>query len=381
MYAYDFEVDGIYYNITSSSTAVVTYGNIDYSGEVIIPSTVNYNGDVYSVTSIGMWAFSGCSSLTNVIFGENSQLTSIGNSAFKDCTSLASIEIPNSVTSIEQSAFYGCTSLANVIFEEKSQLASIGGYAFGGCSSLTSIKIPNSVTFIDFSYGSPFYGCSSLTNVIFGENSQLTSIGHSAFRDCTSLASIEIPNSVTSIGHSAFSGCSSLSSIEIPNSITIIEESVFESCSSLSSITIGYSVENIGEFAFSGCSSLSSIYMTGIPPKVGDNNFTYAQYMNTTLYVPEGLIAKYQSAEVWENFVNIKEYDSTGMEDINMDNISIEVTSNGISLSDSEGKPIAIYSINGILVKKIDNYTGEEIALNKGVYIVCVGDKAMKIIL
>ncbi len=355
MYAYDFEVDGIYYNITSSSTAVVTYGNIDYSGEVIIPSTVNYNGDVYSVTSIGMWAFSGCSSLTNVIFGENSQLTSIGNSAFRDCTSLASIEIPNSVTSIEQSAFYGCTSLANVIFEEKSQLASIGGYAFGDCSSLT--------------------------NVIFGENSQLTSIGHSAFRDCTSLASIEIPNSVTSIGHSAFSGCSSLSSIEIPNSITIIEESVFESCSSLSSITIGYSVENIGEFAFSGCSSLSSIYMTGIPPKVGDNNFTYAQYMNTTLYVPEGLIAKYQSAEVWENFVNIKEYDSTGMEDINMDNISIEVTSNGISLSDSEGKPIAIYSINGILVKKIDNYTGEEIALNKGVYIVCVGDKAMKIIL
>jgi hypothetical protein len=121
--------------------------------------------------------------------------------------------------------------------------------------------------------------------------------------------------------------------------------------------------------------------MTGIPPKVGDDNFTYAQYMNTTLYVPEGLLSRYQSAEVWENFVNIKEYDSTGMEDINMDNISIEVTSNGISLSDSEGKPIAIYSINGILVKKINKYTGEEITLDKGVYIVSVGNKAIKIML
>jgi hypothetical protein len=75
--------------------------------------------------------------------------------------------------------------------------------------------------------------------------------------------------------------------------------------------------------------------------------------------------------------MNIKEYDSTGIED----DISIEVTSNGISLSDSEGKPIAIYSINGILVKKIDNYTGEEITLNKGVYIISVGNKAMKIML
>jgi hypothetical protein len=121
--------------------------------------------------------------------------------------------------------------------------------------------------------------------------------------------------------------------------------------------------------------------MTGIPPKVGDANFTYAQYMNTTLYVPQGLLSKYQSAEVWENFMNIKEYDSTGIEDVDENNIAIEVTSNGISLSDSEGKPIAIYSINGILVKKIDNYTGEEITLNKGVYIVSVGNKAIKIML
>ena len=302
--AYDFKVDGIYYNIISATdfTAEVCDrdGDEDYTGDIVIPSTVIYDDGEYSVIFIGEGAFY--------------------------YSTLTSIEIPNSVTEIGESAFEGCHSL---------------------------------------------------TNVIFGENSQLTSIGGNAFRYCTSLTSIEIPNSVTSIGSFNFDGCSSLKDIIVPNSVTRIEKSTFRGCSSLASVTLGYSVENIGESAFSGCSNLSSIYMTGIPPKVGDANFTYAQYMNTTLYVPQGLLSKYQSAEVWENFMNIKEYDSTGIED----DISIEVTSNGISLSDSEGKPVAIYAINGILVKKIDNYNGEEITLNKGVYIVSVGNKAIKIML
>lgn len=119
--------------------------------------------------------------------------------------------------------------------------------------------------------------------------------------------------------------------------------------------------------------------MTGIPPKVADNNFTYAQYKNTMLYVPEGLLTKYQSAEVWTNFMNIKKYDNTGIEDIDESNIVIEVTSNGISLSDSDGNTVAIYNINGVLVKKIDKYTGEVITLEKGVYIVNVGNRAIKI--
>ena len=116
------------------------------------------------------------------------------------------------------------------------------------------------------------------------------------------------------------------------------------------------------------------------PPSVGDNNFTNAHYMNTTIYVPKGHLATYQEADVWKLFWNVQEHElATSIEDIETDEVNFSITSNGISLLNADNSAVAIYSINGILVEKIDKYTGEEIVLNKGVYIVCVGDKAVKI--
>ena len=98
------------------------------------------------------------------------------------------------------------------------------------------------------------------------------------------------------------------------------------------------------------------------------------------LYVPKGAIEIYQYANVWKKFHNIQEHElSTSIEDVETDIFNFEVTSNGISLLNADNSAVAIYSINGILVEKIDKYTGEEIVLNKGIYIVCVGDKAVKI--
>ena len=125
---------------------------------------------------------------------------------------------------------------------------------------MTSITIPNGVTSIG---NNTFYGCSSLTSVIFGENSQLTSIGDWAFRACGSLTSIEIPSGVTSIGDSAFRACRSLTSIEIPSGVTYIGSSAFCDCSNLTSIEIPSGVTSIGTFAFSGCDSLTTIYYGG----------------------------------------------------------------------------------------------------------------------
>ena len=139
-------------------------------------------------------------------------------------------------------------------------VTSIGSYAFRNCSSLTSIEIPSSVTSIG---ERAFYGCSSLTSISFGNNSQLTSIDNFAFSGCSSLTSIEIPSSVTSIDNFAFYGCSGLTSIEIPSSVTSIGSSAFYGCSGLTSIKIPSSVTSIGSNAFGGCSGLKYIHLLG----------------------------------------------------------------------------------------------------------------------
>lgn len=132
------------------------------------------------------------------------------------------------------------------------EITSIDSSAFQGCTSLTSVNIPNSVTSIS---AGAFVDCSSLISINIPDS--VTSIGMSAFSGCSSLTSINIPNSVTSIGSSAFSGCTSLTSIEIPSSVTSIGESAFLGCTSLISIEIPNSVTSIGINAFNGCTNLT----------------------------------------------------------------------------------------------------------------------------
>ena len=175
-----------------------------------------------SVTSIGDYAFSGCSSLSNIVIPDC--VTDIGKCAFSHCSSLSNIVIPDSVTSIGNDAFLRCSSLSNIVISDS--VTSIGNGAFLGCSSLSNIVIPDSVT----------------------------SIGNDAFSDCSSLSSIVIPDSVTDIGNDAFSHCSYLSNIVIPNSVISIGDRAFWDCSFLSNIVISDSVTNIGNGAFHGCS-------------------------------------------------------------------------------------------------------------------------------
>ena len=153
--AYDFYVDGIYYNITSSTspyTVAVTYktnGYKSYSGDVIIPSSVTYNSITYSVTSIGYKAFSSCSGLT-------------------------SITIPNSVTSIGYEAFSYCKGLTRV--------------------NITDLEAWCNISFNDYN-GNPCY------------------YAHHLYLNDEEITDLVIPNSVTSIGNNAFRGCSGLTSV------------------------------------------------------------------------------------------------------------------------------------------------------------------------
>ena len=157
-------------------------------------------------------------------------------------------------------------SITEVIIENG--VTSIGHYAFRYCTSLTSITIPNSVTSIG-RYA--FWECTSLTSITIPDS--VTSIGPYAFVGCSSLTSITIPNSVTYIGDGAFLDCPSLTSITIPNSVTSIDEQAFSHCTSLTSITIPSSVTSIGKRAFSHCTSLTSITIPDSVTSIGDCAF------------------------------------------------------------------------------------------------------------
>ena len=182
-----------------------------------------------SVTSIGEWAFEGCSSLTDIVIPDS--VTSIGESVFSGCSSLEYISLPKSVICLNGNPFFNwngkleCLS-PNLIYEDdvlfnkdKSKIisfrnqavisyiipdsvTSIGDRAFSGCSFLFGIVIPNSVTSIG---DRTFCGCSFLTEVDIPDS--VTSIGNGAFYDCNSLRSVVIPDSVTSIGERAFEDC------------------------------------------------------------------------------------------------------------------------------------------------------------------------------
>ena len=230
-----------------------------------------------SVTTIGGSAFSSCSSLTSINVDNNNEYysSSVGvlfdkNQTILICYPAGKTEsiytVPNSVTSIGEYAFCGCSSLESVTIPDS--VTSIGSSAFEGCSSLASVTIPDSVTGIG---EGAFDGCSSLASVTIPDS--VTSIGSSVFSGCSSLTSVTIPDSVTSIGHYAFYNCSSLASVTIPDSVTSIEEGVFYNCSSLASVTIPNSVTSIGGYAFYGCSSLASVTIPNSVTSIGGGAF------------------------------------------------------------------------------------------------------------
>ena len=331
------------------------------------------------VTSIGERAFSGCDSLASVTIGDS--VTSIGNYAFFGCSSLASVVISDSVTSIGDMTFYNCSSLTSVTFKDTNNwyytsnsdytggtavdvtntaqnatylksnkcwykysettvtvtadnvtdaisklskggnhtikvtgaitadiitsisivlnnnfsayvnldlsdttgLTSIGYDAFKNCTGLTSVTIPDSVTTIG---GYAFESCTGLTSVTIPNS--VTTIGRGAFIYCSSLESVVIPDSVTSIGGSAFYNCSSLASVVIGDCVTSIDEYAFNGCSNLASVTIPNSVTSIGSYAFSGCSNLASVVIPDSVTSIGYYAFEGCDSL-TSVMIPDGV--------------------------------------------------------------------------------------------
>lgn len=312
--AHDFELDGIYYIIDGTNATVTSPpSNNKYIGEVAIPSSVTYNGKTFSVTSIGDYAFYGCSSLTSITIP--SSVTSIGEWAFNGCDVLTCVNImdltswcsilfndydsnplryahhlflngeevkvlviPNSISAIANLAFTGCSGLTSVVIPNS--ITTIGYAAFSNCSNLMSITMPNSVISIK---ENAFYETAWYKNqpdgVVYAgliayqykgtmpdgtsidiKNGTL-GIAEKAFFCCSELAHVTIPNTVTTIEGAAFFNCNGLTNITIPNSVTNIGYSVFCGCSGLTSVNIPDSITIINNSTFYGCSSLTDIYI------------------------------------------------------------------------------------------------------------------------
>ena len=162
-------------------------------------------------------------------------------------------------------------------------LTTIGDEAFRECNSLTSVTIPDSVTTIG---GYTFYGCSSLTSVTIPDS--VMSIGSYAFHDCSSLTSVTIPDSVTTIGRNAFDGCIKLTSVTLPDSVTTIEGYAFYGCSSLTSVTIPDSVTTIGRNVFDGCIKLTSVTLPDSVTTIGYEAFSGCSSL-TSVTIPDSV--------------------------------------------------------------------------------------------
>ena len=282
-------------------------------------------------TGIAGDAFYNCSGLTFITIPNS--VTAIGSWAFEGCSGLTSVTIPNSVTSIGSYAFYECSGLKSVTIPNS--VTSIGSDAFDGCSSLKKVIVPDIAAWCNISFGNYYANPLFYAKHIFSDEN-------------TEITDLVIPNSVTSIGYSAFYNCSSLTSVTIPNSVTSIGIAAFSGCSGLTSVTIPNSVTSIGNGAFNFCSGLTEIYSYIKEPFAIDSYCWYNVDNTISVYVPAGTKEQYQNTAGWDYFSNFIEMEEpTGIEKFTVrTNADSFYSIDGRKLS---GKPAqkGIYIVNG----------------------------------
>ena len=317
--AHQFEVDGIYYNFIDETSLEVTFyseahtmGDYKelqpYSGKVVIPPTVTYEGKTYKVTAIGYKAFASCL-ITSVTIP--STVTSIGENAFCQCYKLKKIVIPSSVTSIEP-AFSWCKALTSIkvekgnpVYDSRDNCNAIietaSNSLIAGCCKT---KIPNTVTSIG---NSAFSHCPNLSFITIPNS--VTEIGDNAFDFCEDLRTVNMSNSVTSIGAGAFGNCINLKKLTLPSSLKTIKAAAFSYCYEMEKVTIPKSVTFIGKAAFSP-SGLKYIECVDDNPEsieVAKDAFQWQVKANSKLIVPVNAVEKYKSSNQWKDFKNIIE--------------------------------------------------------------------------
>ena len=295
--AANFKTDGICYMETSSNTVKVLpngsssgsgsgFGlSSGYEGDIVIPSTVTYNGVEYSVTAVEEESFSYSIKLTSVSIPAT--VTDLGSEPFASCGKLTAITVapdnqiyrsidgvlydknvttiiacpgaragefavPETVRTVASSAFYGCSKLTSVTLP--ASVSEIGERAFKSCTYLESVNIPNGITEIKDHL---FYGCASLMSVNIPNG--VVRIGENAFYYCKKLTDIPLPSSLKTIGDNAFEQCSSLLNLTIPEGVTSIGDCAMMGCNKLKKLSMPASLNQLGTGVFKQCLALQTI--------------------------------------------------------------------------------------------------------------------------
>ena len=412
--AYDFEVDGIYYNFISTKDLTCSVAGLvdkNYSGDLCIPEEVSYRDRQIKVISIDSYVFRLCTSLKSVTIPNSitvidcfqdcsclesvtipNSVTWIRASAFRGCSSLKSVTIPNSVKTIDESAFSGCSSLESVNISNS--LETIEPYTFSNCTSLKSVTIPDSVKTIR---SHAFYNCSSLESINFSNNLEV--LNFHAFEGCYNLKPFEVSESVESIIQNDYrcdtgydynySDYKCFSKLKLEYSPNKLESAVISSSDGYSN-TIWYSdwtnlieelyidrdleediisLDNlkkleIGKHLSSGyvpiytaLRNLEVIYSYANEPPKFYCYFTNEQYLNLPVYVPENAIEAYKEDTQWGKFWNIQPLEQVGVKDnveADSDDTVHIYTIHGIEMTDKENLPGGIYILRqGMKSRKI----------------------------
>ena len=390
--------------VTFRGETYLSYLN-EYIDSVSIPDSVHYNGNYYRVTAIGDSAFLFCTGLRsinipnsvtsignqafNTIWGLHSinipnSVTSIGDSAYAICTFLESVTIPNSVTHIGAACFLGCHGLYSITIPES--VKRINPSTFESCLHLTTVNLPDSLTSIgEFA----FYNSMYIDNITIP--SSVTSIGAYAFDN--TIFYIHQPNGLVYFNNVLYNYKGSMpqnTSIAVQDGTVSISGNAFKGCSGLTSIHIPNSVNYIGDSAFWDCSDLTSITCDApIPPVIG--NINCFENVNDTIpvYVPCSAISLYQQDSKWSYFTNFL-CDPLSINEIQT-NISTKLypnPSNGKSKLEIKGlnseADVLIYDMVGRVIQKhkVNQNTKElEIDLkssDKGVYFVRIVNNSIK---